>query len=157
MRNKIRCKSMQNLFTISQAGSVTHLFRNHVQACLADLNMRTSSEHCDEDIKIERRTDEKALQRGGPLSSLVCSLSPFLRRRGALFSVSYNGQEQIPRNGMLPLYAREISCDNTSTPKTKCALVVRSPHARATATAIVRNLTKSVEITIFLEIYMFDI
>ena len=74
------------------------------------------------------------------------SLSPFLRRRGALFSVSYNGQEQMVRNIQLPLHVRDISCDNTSTPKTKCALVVRSPHARATATAIVRNLTKSVEI-----------
>ena len=60
---------MQNLLTISQAGSATHLFRNHVQACLADLNMRTLPEFCDDDIKIERRADEKALQRGGPLSS----------------------------------------------------------------------------------------
>ena len=68
---------MQNLLTISQAGSATHLFRNHVHACLADLNKRTSSEHCDEDIKIERRTDEKALQRGGPLSvSLAAAAAP---------------------------------------------------------------------------------
>ena len=111
--------------------------------------MRTSSELCDEDIKIERRTDEKALQRGGPLSASLAAAAPcppFYVGEGALFSVSYNGQEQMVRNIQLPLHAREISCDNTSTPKTKCALVVRSPHARATATAIVRNLTKSVEI-----------
>ena len=67
---------MQNLLTIRQASSVTHLFRNHVQACLADLNMRTSSEHCDEDIKIERRADEKALQRGGPLSVSLAAAAP---------------------------------------------------------------------------------